>query len=326
MKSAGMLEGNTGQQKFQSQEQNQCNKWGKCDKCEKYDQYDKSSIKEYLDDSFKENMIPVFKVTRTDRKKSSVFSAGNQPKALIGDYWVKYDYQSKQGLAESLVSIVLKHCREFQDRFVKYNECIIVDFARGVESNTFRGCYSNNFLQEGQEWVPFCAILERAFQGNKNQMSMLQTCPPVHALQTVLTTIQKSIGMDIFWYLSRVFMLDAIIVNKDRHFRNLGVIREGEIYKESPLFDNGRSLLCENTDMYKKYDSMDLPVGEPFGTYTSRVIACRQLGALPLHLDMESMLKELGDYQTVLYSSLDVKHCISIIKMRLEKLEGLAWI
>ena len=83
-----MLEGNTGQQKFQSQEQNQCNKWGKCDKCEKYDQYDKSSIKEYLDDSFKENMIPVFKVTRTDRKKSSVFSAGNQPKALIGDYWV----------------------------------------------------------------------------------------------------------------------------------------------------------------------------------------------------------------------------------------------
>ena len=59
--------------------------------------------------------------------------------------------------------------------------------------------------------------------------------------------VKEYTGLDIHEYLSKMLALDALILNTDRHFNNIGIIANSKEnkYRFAPIFDNGRSLLSE---------------------------------------------------------------------------------
>lgn len=59
-------------------------------------------------------------------------------------------------------------------------------------------------------------------------------------------TVQQSCGIDITDYLAKIFTLDYIILNEDRHFNNLALIMDDDGFRPAPIFDNGVSLLTAN--------------------------------------------------------------------------------
>ena len=86
-------------------------------------------------------------------------------------------------------------------------------------------------------------------------------------LKYVVDTINNIIEFDCQNYLQKVFSLDAIILNDDRHFHNLGFIQDDDgSFKEAPIFDNGRGLLSD-LSRYPNYNSLTankkLVVGSP---------------------------------------------------------------
>ena len=65
-------------------------------------------------------------------------------------------------------------------------------------------------------------------------------------IQFVTRFIRAIAGIDISDYLSKVFSLDRIILNEDRHLNNLALIFTGTKFLPAPIFDNGISLLTAN--------------------------------------------------------------------------------
>lgn len=63
----------------------------------------------------------------------------------------------------------------------------------------------------------------------------------------VLEFFSSHCSLDLSDYFSKIFTLDAVILNEDRHFNNLGIVRcrDGS-YRTAPIFDHGKSLLVGN--------------------------------------------------------------------------------
>lgn len=164
-------------------------------------------------------------------------SKGTQEKYYKDGYWYKVDRCGNEGMAEFLASLVLE-CSTTDD-FVEYDVCTI---------NGRPGCRSANFLHNGEEFLTFQNIYALYHGGNlMNRISEYQDVE--QRIDFVVGFITKVIGVDVSVYLSRVLSLDMLLLNEDRHFHNLGVIRAGSGYKAAPIFDNGYSLLCD----YSRY-------------------------------------------------------------------------
>lgn len=65
-------------------------------------------------------------------------------------------------------------------------------------------------------------------------------------IEYVLRFIYQSCGLDVTDYLKKVFTLDMIILNEDRHLNNLAVILREDKFVPAPIFANGVSLLTAN--------------------------------------------------------------------------------
>lgn len=102
---------------------------------------------------------------------------------------------------------------------------------------------------------------------------------------------EKKISMDVFYDLNKkdgespfdvckrfgfekqitnMFLLDFLIVNRDRHGANLEVLANNNQMKLAPIFDNGLSLLSPyalRKDQIKKFDNLcDIPVNNFIGS------------------------------------------------------------
>lgn len=76
----------------------------------------------------------------------------------------------------------------------------------------------------------------------------------------------QELGEEFALFLQKMFILDALICNTDRHFDNYGVLIDNEIIALAPLFDHGNSLFnfagtsCwENITALEKYEKTLLP-------------------------------------------------------------------
>lgn len=164
-------------------------------------------------------------------------SKGTQEKYYKDSYWYKVDRCGNEGVAEFLASLVLE-CSSVDD-FVKYDVCTI---------NGRSGCRSANFLHNGEEFFTFQNIYSLYYGGSLiNRISEYQEVE--RRIDFVIGFINRVTGVDVSGYLSRVLSLDMLLLNEDRHFHNLGVIRSESGYKAAPIFDNGYSLLCD----YSRY-------------------------------------------------------------------------
>lgn len=92
-----------------------------------------------------------------------------------------------------------------------------------------------DFIVQGRQFVPFNDVGESTLDQDKEAyqydyediMQMLRD-------NSKLTNVQETISM--FW---RIYIVDALLGNFDRHGANWGFIKENNRYTLAPVFDNG---------------------------------------------------------------------------------------
>ena len=167
-------------------------------------------------------------------------SDGTQIKYFDNGKWYKVDRYGGEGAAEELVSKVLELSGFPTDKYVQYSQIII---------NGEPGCCSQSFLNDANEsFITFYRIYSN-LTGN-DLITVTSRMDYDDAIEYVLDFMKTNTGLDLREYLANTFVLDALILNEDRHFNNFGLIYDGTTFREAPIFDNGKSLFVGN----KRYD------------------------------------------------------------------------
>ena len=179
---------------------------------------------------FEEQIGNEFIVTQTGT------SEGTQTKYRKGKYWYKKDSRGKEGLAEYLSSKLLTYSDLEPSEYVVYEKGLI---------NGRPGCRSENFLRDGEELMTFYRLYYNEFGKDLSQV-LAGMDQMEERIEYVIRFIDQSCGLDVTDYLRKIFTLDRIILNEDRHLNNLAVIFQGERFIPAPIFDNGNSLLTAN--------------------------------------------------------------------------------
>lgn len=175
-------------------------------------------------------------------------SDGTQLKFFKDGYWYKEDNDGCEGEVEYLVSKLLTFSTLKPEEYVVYEQGKI---------NGKSGCRSKAFISQTQSFV----TLER-LHGNVVGIPLFEKIKEYKGVGEKATYIiefcKQTVGLDLTDYFRKVFTLDYITLNEDRHFHNLGIIMNADgSYKPAPIFDNGKSLLNCNPSINR-----DLPIEE----------------------------------------------------------------
>ena len=96
------------------------------------------------------------------------------------------------------------------------------------------------FLTDTEEYIP-AALVENTLEGS-------EYADPYHRYVTVC----RQLGIaDAEARLSRMIVIDDLMANTDRHWRNFGIVRDVETLecRIAPIFDTGTSLWCNREDL-----------------------------------------------------------------------------
>lgn len=127
-----------------------------------------------------------------------------------------------------------------------------------------------DFNLPGKQFVPFNDVGESTLDQDKETyqydyediMQMLRD-------NSKLTNVQETISM--FW---RIYIMDALLGNFDRHGANWGFIKENNSYRLAPVFDNGSCLfpnLVDENEMLEIIESDEETDKRVFKFPTSQV-------------------------------------------------------
>ena len=118
---------------------------------------------------------------------------------------------------------------------------------------------SKNFLLDNESFLSFHRLHELVRGGVPldNIIRTYDTC--AERINFIEEFLYDTLEYDCSEYLSQVLSLDALLLNPDRHFNNLGVIINNQTgcCRTAPIFDNGATLLSS----YRDYPS-DIPFEE----------------------------------------------------------------
>ncbi len=193
-------------------------------------------------------MIKLFEqdIQRFDRQSSK----GNQLKWENNGIWYKADYTGYEGLAEYMISHLLVYSALDSDEYVTYDPEEI-----SYRNRIYRGAKSNNFLQEGQQLITLERLIKN-LTGQSLYQSIFRISEIEERFRFLVNQVERYTGLDRFdVYLNKLFTIDALFLNEDRHMHNIAVIMNpDETFSYCPVFDNGAGLLADT--------SMDYPMGE----------------------------------------------------------------
>lgn len=146
-------------------------------------------------------------------------SKGNQLKWEDKGVWYKADYMGYEGLAEYVVSSLLKYSDVAENMYIRYQTEEIF-----YKRSRYLGCKSRNFLPEGWQLI----TLERLFQSNYGRslyksIFMIQRAEERAAF--LKEGAEQLTGLKDFGaYLSCLLTVDTLFLNEDRHMHNIGVL------------------------------------------------------------------------------------------------------
>lgn len=189
-------------------------------------------------------MVELFEQNiRTNTLQSS---KGNQLKWENEGTWYKADYTGYEGLAEYVISHLLKYTNLNEDEYVLY-ELEQIKYKRQI----YNGVRSRAFIDEDWQII----TLERLFKNvyNESLTSVLWHMSDVkERLEFLVNSIKNITGLNNWGeYICRLFTIDAFFLNEDRHMHNIAVLMNGKgEYKYCPVFDNGAGLLSDTTMDY----------------------------------------------------------------------------
>ena len=112
-----------------------------------------------------------------------------------------------------------------------------------------------NFLREDWQII----TLERLFKsffGESLYKSIYKIEKLDDRLFFLVNQVERMTGLKNFGnYINKLFTIDAVFLNEDRHTHNIAVLMNGDgKFAYCPIFDNGAGLLADTT--------MDYPMGE----------------------------------------------------------------
>jgi hypothetical protein len=172
-------------------------------------------------------------------------SEGTQIKYFKDGFWYKKDNRGEEGLAEYLASKLLTFSSLNTDEFVVYERGII---------NGSTGCRSRNFLEPDEELITLYRLYYNEFGKDLSQViNQMETME--ERISYVLSFVKESCVLDLTDYFKKIFTLDMLILNEDRHLNNLAVILKGNHFKTAPIFDNGVSLLTANQSVNRNFST-----------------------------------------------------------------------
>ncbi|MBQ9661880.1 MAG: hypothetical protein IJV40_01870 [Oscillospiraceae bacterium] len=245
-------------------------------------------------------------------------SKGNQPKWLSAGKWYKADHMGYEGLAEVLISKLLR--KSNVPEYVEY-EPVLIEF----DGKRVPGCCSDNFKTQDEILIPI-ERLHRAYCGRGLAQQIARMELPNKISYTVdfveKTTDLKNFGA----YLTIILELDSLFLNEDRHTNNIAVIRNEKTqqFRLCPVYDNGLSLLSDWNDYpidQDIYQSISRVQAKPFDrNFDEQAEAAEQLyhPQLKLHFtrkDLAGILAELRDY----YSAEILDHVERIVLEQMRK-------
>ena len=166
-------------------------------------------------------------------------SDGTQIKYYFENKWYKIDRYGGEGSCEELVSRILDISDFDQNEYVSY---------KSLRINGETGCVSNDFLASGESFITLYRLHFNI--SGTDPAAVTSKMDYDDAIEYILDFVKKNTKLDISTYLANTFVLDALILNEDRHFNNLGLIYDGAGFRPAPIFDNGKSLFIGNS----KYD------------------------------------------------------------------------
>lgn len=148
-------------------------------------------------------------------------------------YWYKEDLRGGEALAEVLISTFLKSCN-----YLGFRDFVPYDFKyTSVDSFDLRTCVSPNFLQKGEQFIPFKDLLSLVHYSTKDLVDFDSK------LNFIDSVFQQTVGQSFREEMLRLLTLDMMFRNADRHLSNFGIIlaSNGSI-RFAPIFDNGLAL------------------------------------------------------------------------------------
>lgn len=173
-------------------------------------------------------------------------SKGNQGKWQSNGRWYKLDQFGYEGLAETLVSILLERSSIESDtpfRFVRYR----MERMR-VHGFDRTGCSSPDFLASGQAIITLNHLLSRQV-GKPLTEQLGRLSSDKKRVEYLARTTAELTGLERFPdYLTLLFEMDALFLNDDRHLNNIAVLEQAGQYDYCPVFDNGAALLSSQRD------------------------------------------------------------------------------
>lgn len=190
--------------------------------------------------------------------RNEKFYSGSEEKIGITiastDYILKFQKPSETGLLNNTIC--------------EYIGCHIFQMLGMHVQKTFLGTYSGrqvvvleDFIKAKQKFVPFNEVGDSSLEQDREtyQYSYIDIMKMLEE-NTKLTQISQTI--DQFW---RIYIVDALLGNFDRHGFNWGFIKEHNRYTLAPVFDNGSCLfprvhtdtdclhiLCDETEINKR--------------------------------------------------------------------------
>ena len=190
----------------------------------------------------------MFQVALTDEYILQIegTSEGTQPKYKKDGYYYKLDSMGNEGLTEALVSDLLSCTDLREEEYVFYEQGYI---------NGRPGCRSISFLKEEETFITL-GRLYKNLKGMELSERLANFDTMEERAKYTVEFFKEYIHLDLTPYFQKIFTLDSIILNDDRHFYNMGVIMKGNRFSYAPIFDNGHGLLTAN-QAYNRNFSME---------------------------------------------------------------------
>ena len=245
-------------------------------------------------------MVELFE--QDERKNERQSSKGNQLKWENNCIWYKADYTGYEGLAEYMISHLLIKSTLQKVDFVLYDLETIK-----YRTSIYTGVKSENFLEPGWQLITLERLFHQFF-GESLYRSIYRIEDVNLRLQFLVDQVERMTGLQDFGaYLNKLFTIDAVFLNEDRHTHNIAVLmnEKGE-FAYAPIFDQGAGLLADITMDYPMredvYELLKLPQAKTIcGDFDEQLEVSETLygGNLRFQFtkeDVKGLLKNVTEY------------------------------
>lgn len=229
-------------------------------------------------------------------------SKGNQLKWEKDGVWYKADYTGYEGLAEYMISQLLKKSTLKKDEFVIY-EPEQIKYKRKI----FNGAKSDNFLNDDWQLVTLQRLYKTRY--NRSFIEDVWHIPETtDRLKFVVEQVEQITKLENFGiYMCKLLTIDAFFLNEDRHMHNIAVLMNGEGKNRlCPFFDQGAGLLSDTALDYPLGDDAVAMMGEVnaktiYSGFEEALEAAEQLYGYNLKFsftkkDVEELINNVGIY------------------------------